>query len=63
MSSGGASRTRRSDPISIRVVNLCMCVDLSCGMVVRMVRVVSGLNQCVMKRVWSSVSTVVVEWR
>ena len=61
--SGRDSVTRRSDPISIRVVNLCMCVDLSCGTVVRMMRVASGLNQCMVKSVWSSASTVVLEWK
>ena len=40
-----------------------MCVDLSCGMVVRIVRVASGLNQCVVKSVWSSVSMVVLAWK
>ncbi len=32
-----------------RVLNLCMCVDLSCGTVVIMAMVVSGLNQCRVK--------------
>ena len=61
--SGRDSVTSRSDPISIRVVNLCMCVDLSCGTVVRIMRVASGLNQCMVKSVWSNASTVVLEWK
>ena len=38
-----------------------MCVVLSCGVVVRMAMVVSGLNQCSVKRLCKRVSTVVLE--
>ena len=63
MASGEASVTRRREPISIKVVNLCMWVDPNCGMVVRMVMVVSGLNQCMVKMFCKSASTVVLELR
>ena len=40
-----------------------MCVVLSCGVVVRMAMVVSGLNQCNVIRLCKRVSTVVLEWK
>ena len=40
-----------------------MWVDPNCGMVVRMVMVVSGLNQCMVKMFCKSASTVVLELR
>ena len=49
--------------MSARVVNLCVCVVQSCGVVVRMAMVVSGLTQCKVIRFCKRVSTVVLEWK
>ena len=49
--------------MSARVVNLCVCVVQSCGDVVRIAMVVSGLNQCKVIRFCKRVSTVVLEWK